>query len=148
MAKKTTYRIPEREAAAAYTAIANFKDALHTAAASPIVRIDDPVVVSTVDEIVAGPRAGLSIYLEKNPHTWLEIGPFGGLNYNDLLNIFFGEPFADEMQQSMGLMIIVLREAAMVMKTSELDAFKLVKEAEDNFAFPMLLKAMAYCANR
>ncbi|MGO7278933.1 hypothetical protein GUK36_22760 [Rhizobium leguminosarum] len=148
MAKPTTYRIPERDIAAAYTAIAKFKDALLTCMTSPVVKIDDPVVVFTADEIVAGPRAELAKFFAKNPHTYMEIDPDDGLDKHDLLDIFFGEPFAEEMQKSMGLTIVVLREAKAALPYSELAAFKLVQEAERKFLSPMLLKAMAYAANR
>ncbi|NKM94207.1 hypothetical protein [Rhizobium leguminosarum] len=147
MAKPTTYRIPERDIAAAYTAIAKFKDALLTCMTSPVVKIDDPVVVFTADEIVAGPRVELAKFFAKNPHTYMEIDPDDGLDTHDLLEIF-GEPFAEEMQKSMGLTVVVLREAQAMLPDSELAAFKLVQEAERKFLFPMSLKAMAYTANR
>lgn len=78
----------------------------------------------------------------------MEIDPDDGLDKHDLLDIFFGEPFAEEMQKSMGLTIVVLREAKAALPYSELAAFKLVQEAERKFLSPMLLKAMAYAANR
>ncbi|MCR6502477.1 hypothetical protein MUO32_25960 [Shinella sp. CPCC 101442] len=148
MAKPTTYRIPEHDIAAAFTAIAKFKDELLSGTASPVLKINDPVVVFTADEIVAGPRAKLAKYFAKNPHTYMEIDPDDGLDYHDLLDIFFCDPFAEEMQKSMGLTMVVLREAQAALANSELAAFKLVQEAERKFVLPMLLKAMAYTANR
>ncbi|CAN7331217.1 hypothetical protein [Neorhizobium tomejilense] len=143
------YRIPEHHLAAAYNALAKFRAELLEGIASNVGNIDDPAVVFTVDEIVAGPRVTLAPYFKADPHTYMEIGPFDGLSYGDIYNIFFGDEYVDAMQNSMALTVVVLREVAQAEADGDHDAaVAAIKEIERKFVYPMLMKAIAYCLNR
>lgn len=149
MSKNSTYRIPEAEVAVAFNAMANFKAALLRGASSQVAAIDDTVVAFTTTEIVAGSRAQLQSRFSKEAAALIVLDKSLRVAYDDLYEIFFGEEYADEMIQSMGLSIILLREQEKAVEQGSCaEAVETAKELEEKFISVMYMVAIAYLMAR
>lgn len=141
----SSFRIPESEVAFAFGAMAQFKDALLRGAASPSVVIDDAVVVFTLTEIVAGPRAKLRAQLKEPTAAQMVFGKHLRVSYADLYEIFFGDQCADEMQQAMGLTVVMMRHADQAAGGGYgREADQILQAVNAKYLTPMYQRAMAY----
>ncbi|KQZ50333.1 hypothetical protein ASD54_08745 [Rhizobium sp. Root149] len=141
----STHRIPESETAIADKAIVKFRETLLAGASSPVMTIDDAVVVVTMTEIVAGPRAELLSHIDEATTARLDFGRQTTVSYADLYHIFFGEMTGEEMQRQLNLSMILLRLSDRKVEQGLIDeANDIVRDLDIMVMTPMLVTAMAW----